>query len=667
MNNVILPLHLSGAALSRYHNILYIVLPKCGNTSMKRMMVELEGDADFAGFDIDSIDVHTHKNKTVIQNDFRKNIEHLRAFSEKLFVFTVVRNPYVRVLSGYLDKIRNSPDPRATWFGQKYSAKNRQLSFVEFLHLLKQSDLNTIDWHLRPAHLVAQTGLVRYDYIGKLEEVDRVAEAINAARHCDIRQAPYCSRRIHSSSKRLFGYYDSEAVELVDEIFASDFVYFNYPKGDFENLAGGHIDIDRVNAPAKDAMLGFRPRKRFEENMDAFLLMEQSLQHRLSGDLPAALRENEQAIALVSDNPYFFAFLGDLLDGAGNHAEAADALTKAIALAPLDSRLHLQLGVIHAHLDDARSATRAVLAAIATKDYHHEFYSALFNVLISIFDLQGTEEVLQQAIGHDPDNPHFHLLRSRIHDHFGQSETAIELAREAMGVVNYHPGLHMHLATMHAARNEFTKAAEVLKEAISHNPQSSAIRLRLGRLYLQQGETGSALHMAREAIATKDFYIGFYQHLTALLNDCCTLEEFEDELRQAIALNEGNAHFLLQLSHVHRRQNKIDEAVLAVREAIRNDSLYPGFYYHLTNLLLDSGDPEGARESAQKALTLVPDDPGVFHALLGKTYSALGDTKAAAEERGKSLEKVKRPANFDEYFASLFRGLPAKGTSSATG
>ena len=51
--------------------------------------------------------------------------------SEHAFVFTLVRNPYVRVLSAYLDKIREP----AIWgpFTARHGLGDDQLSFMEFL------------------------------------------------------------------------------------------------------------------------------------------------------------------------------------------------------------------------------------------------------------------------------------------------------------------------------------------------------------------------------------------------------------------------------------------------------------------------------------------------------------------------------------------------------
>ena len=90
--------------------------------------------------------------------------------SRRDFIFTFVRNPYVRVLSAYLDKIAGSRDP-AVWcpFAERHGLGEGEISFGQFLRLVASEAPETRDTHWRPQTLMIGVGFVPYDFVGTME------------------------------------------------------------------------------------------------------------------------------------------------------------------------------------------------------------------------------------------------------------------------------------------------------------------------------------------------------------------------------------------------------------------------------------------------------------------------------------------------------------------
>jgi hypothetical protein len=160
------------------------------------------------------------------------------------FHFTFVRNPYTRVLSCYLEKIvqrmftndfvqqdmkKKGTDERFANLGIDVSV---DVSFVEFLRAVKNQSINEMDIHWMPqADILGVLNGYRYDFIGRFEHFDadfvRVLDRLGAPadwyQTIENRQ-----RTVTKAKEKLLEYYTPEAIELVQEIYAEDFVRFGY-------------------------------------------------------------------------------------------------------------------------------------------------------------------------------------------------------------------------------------------------------------------------------------------------------------------------------------------------------------------------------------------------------------------------------------------------------
>ncbi len=201
-------------------------VPKCANSTVAVRLVELrlrrivparEAKRSFARpSDLDA-------NEVAELDDF--------------FKFTVVRNPYARALSAYLNKIASG---RKRKYLQRAGIEAIDPSFRDFCTYLDHGGL------FENAHWAPQTSLMllpveRFDRIGKVETLSEDLRAI-FARIAPGRPATSAERSgpaaTHAESK-LAAHYDETSAAIVARLYRSDFETFGYSTRLTDALAPG--------------------------------------------------------------------------------------------------------------------------------------------------------------------------------------------------------------------------------------------------------------------------------------------------------------------------------------------------------------------------------------------------------------------------------------------
>ncbi|MGM0404488.1 MAG: sulfotransferase family protein [Thermodesulfobacteriota bacterium] len=138
-----------------------------------------------------------------------------------LFTFTVVRNPYTRTLSAYLDKVE-----------RRALRDNKESSFRDFLYSLQKGKLYS-NAHWAPQSALLLLPADQFDFIGKVESIDTDLPYIKQKLQGKRPEKPFKSTLNNSTgaSRKLRAYYDTETAEIVRMLFRNDFETFGYPDG----------------------------------------------------------------------------------------------------------------------------------------------------------------------------------------------------------------------------------------------------------------------------------------------------------------------------------------------------------------------------------------------------------------------------------------------------
>jgi hypothetical protein len=227
-------------------NLGYLQIPKSGCSSIKSFLIK-KGEIDIDLKISRQVALHDDSNFSLTYDSFR-NYAYIK--SAHIPIFTVVRNPYTRVLSAYLEKIKEAKDPMKDYRGELNFKDGDEPTFLCFLKKVSSKDPMSLDFHFMPQSIIANTSLYPNIHIGYLESlhdmffkleryIDDItikdlkesykfseAKSTSLSDQGDIRDAPHSVGA--SSRERIDEYYGDKEIELVKFIYANDFKFFGY-------------------------------------------------------------------------------------------------------------------------------------------------------------------------------------------------------------------------------------------------------------------------------------------------------------------------------------------------------------------------------------------------------------------------------------------------------
>lgn len=228
-----------------------------------------------------------------VEGPFANNLQvALRAHKsfENLCKFGLVRNPYLRFLYAYKDKIARSKRDQRVWrkLVARYGfAASSMPSMEELLRCIREDDSQQVDQHFGLQTINLSIGLIRFDYLGQLEDFEAIRLflqdfGIEVSSHL---KHGTCSGEITGLRSEL----SDAAIELIQEIYAADFVEFGYS-----------LSPDSVKPIAKaklrdvdDQILITLVRMVTARNLERFEMLEKTLADRGADfDIDALRREH---------------------------------------------------------------------------------------------------------------------------------------------------------------------------------------------------------------------------------------------------------------------------------------------------------------------------------------------------------------------------------------
>lgn len=227
--------------------LLYTEVPKVACTTLKFLMQSIETEAQGGSpRDFNRKLIHNRTQsplpaiKQMTQPQFDEVIE-----GKSYFRFSVVRNPFERILSCYLSKIARPMPQRARIQSirqgiplEAASHLTEAVSFKEFLETIATQSIRDMDIHWRPQADQLLLGVVKYDFIGRYERLGDCLGYLKARFFPKSAvMIPGASNATNSASL-LHQHYDAGCIELVRNIYADDFAILGYDN----NLEAAAID-----------------------------------------------------------------------------------------------------------------------------------------------------------------------------------------------------------------------------------------------------------------------------------------------------------------------------------------------------------------------------------------------------------------------------------------
>jgi len=198
-------------------NYFYASTPKTACSTIKKVLINAEIDLNIE-FE-DSEYIHYREFNPFLSI---RQVGPLNSYFQRvdIFKFCFVRNPYTRLLSCYLDKIKRNKFQ----IGKK---EGKEIGFEEFVDHVCSQEINDMDQHWRTQYYQTFQKNILYDFIGRFENFEKDFKKILDALNIDIPKF-YATERTHATVLKEF--YTTEIQAKVFKKYRIDFESFEYSK-----------------------------------------------------------------------------------------------------------------------------------------------------------------------------------------------------------------------------------------------------------------------------------------------------------------------------------------------------------------------------------------------------------------------------------------------------
>lgn len=216
--------------ISLKNKYLYVETAKVACSTIKKLLI----DAEYEGQVTPVTGEYLHfREFSPLLN--ARQVGNFQTFLNRsdIFKFCFVRNPYTRLLSCYLDKIKERRGPNDSLMIQLgYGPfSDKVLSFEEFVDAVTAQTIGLMDPHWRTQYYATFQDGIDYNFIGKFENFDNDFRHAISQINIDFDQY-YMIQNGHATNagEQLKQYYTSTLLEKVYQKYKIDFDYFGYDK-----------------------------------------------------------------------------------------------------------------------------------------------------------------------------------------------------------------------------------------------------------------------------------------------------------------------------------------------------------------------------------------------------------------------------------------------------
>ena len=215
--------HFANVSLSR--DYFYMATPKVASSSLLMTLQRLElGDPTFLHAPVSN--VHNRSLSPLLTpqqaGDFWRFME------TRFFKFCLVRNPFDRALSAYLDKVLPSNGGLGPRMAALLGGVEGEITFELFLEAVARESPRDMDPHYAVQHHQTGQAFIDYDFIGRFEALDAALETIGEAIGANLADHSVRIDHHRTGEKVYERFLTPRALELMRSIYRLDFESFGY-------------------------------------------------------------------------------------------------------------------------------------------------------------------------------------------------------------------------------------------------------------------------------------------------------------------------------------------------------------------------------------------------------------------------------------------------------
>lgn len=308
----------------------------------------------------------------------------------------------------------------------------------------------------------------------------------------------------------------------------------------------------------------------------------------------------------------------------GRFEEGLERLRQEIERDPNRPRLHYNLGVFRASLEDYEGATAAFEEELERFPDHGESHRALATAYTRLGRLDEAVLQYEACLGDLPDDALCTSGLGRNLSALGRTDEALPFLQQAADEAQ-DAAAYAELALLHRRRGDLQESARAFSRALADDPRHLPTLLGYGQVL-------NALGHRQDGAALLDLH----QHLSTLQDQ---LDAFERARRQGTPPVQA----YLDLAHIHLQRDDRTAAIDAYRQALDLAPDNAAVALELADLYLQGGQAVAAEAAVRQALATDPQGSGP-HFYLGVTQVLTGERELAQSSFVRSLEAGDWPA-----------------------
>lgn len=305
--------------------------------------------------------------------------------------------------------------------------------------------------------------------------------------------------------------------------------------------------------------------------------------------------------------------------------------------------------VLPAHLQDALNAyqegrideTITMLRRVVDADPKDVLTRmALASLVDQIGNGEEAEQLIDQVLKIEPENPDAQSIRGMMALRDGEIELAIELLEKALKQFPAGPAKTMKpikaqylvmLAQAYGLMENYEEMRKKAQQAIDMAPDSAEAWFHLAKARYELEDDEGSEKAIKRAIKLDDTNGLAHFHLGWILMNKGELKEAATSFERAIQLLPNDAETAAALGFVQARLGMLDEAIQTARHALELSAGDPDLLILIANTYMQLERWEEARSVCEQLIKVAPEDPA-GHLLLGKVAYWSGDEKQFNKE-----------------------------------
>jgi len=286
------------------------------------------------------------------------------------------------------------------------------------------------------------------------------------------------------------------------------------------------------------------------------------------GNLPAARKEMELALAQLDSDASLFYEYGSLLRRMGDSEGALQSFRKAVKLDSKEPRYRTRLGGILVERGDLEEAEQQLRQAVLLNDRHAEALYFLARALVGRNNLGEASDLIKKAVEIEPDNPDFLYHQGLVFEKGLQVRNAIDSFTKSIDKGGRTADAYEHLGVNLMTENRFVEAVNAFKKAAELDPKRARLWGLVADAEQQSGDLDGAIRDFQRALTQNPNLPAVWTKLGIAYKDkdcrgCRT--KAVDALQRAIRVDPGDATAHHELGYMFKDDGRRRDAIAEFR------------------------------------------------------------------------------------------------------